>query len=502
MLQLRWNVDSRVSLDLYNKVFRGCYFLFLVFTSLVNTGNLEAQKISISQKVEINLRKDDFAVAGRYQDFNVLYRRHYNESDMLFYDSAGIIKRRVQIPSLNNDCTNLQFQCNKNALCLYYEEKVGQKQILKAVRLLADSFFSEPKEIGSYERSLFKEKNEFQFAMSEDQSKVLCYTYSLNSDNLALQAYVLNEQLVAISEVSQLFDRNTTRMLFSHAVYNNGNAQLLCTSDLDVRGSSADVSVLECMAGHTTFTSITLPVKDKYFSELLLFPDNNTGTSHVAGYYSEGKFSGPKGIYYTKLNTSLANEQQGIFIPISLRFSRNRMDLRDQHLKALSLLSNGNLEIITEKFYKSTRMISSSPMPGLSTGNIINPTMDYSRSITEYNYDEITIFQITPEGKLKWNQNVLKSQQSSDDGGIYSSYGVLESKLGKVYVFNDINRRSDKLMAAYLSSKGILSMKQLASAEDVDNLEIMPRSAVQTGANEIVMPCTSKSYLCLLKIQY
>jgi hypothetical protein len=79
---------------------------------------------------------------------------------------------------------------------------------------------------------------------------------------------------------------------------------------------------------------------------------------------------------------------------------------------------------------------------------------------------------------------------------------MLESKLGKVYLFNDNEGRRDKLMAAYLNSKGVLSLKQLATPEALDAMNVMPRSAVQISGSEIVMPCITKGYLCLLKIQY
>lgn len=482
--------------------FRSWRICFLLSLLCTNMFCVTAQKLLLTQKVEINVRKDDFAVVGKYRSFDVAYRMHYGEADLLFYDTLGVIQQRALIPGINSNCSNLQFQCHNQGLCIYYEEKSGSKYTLKAVRLISDTLFSEPKEIGSYERSFFKDKNEFQFAISEDQSKVLCYNYALNNDNIALQAYVMNERLEEVSTVNQLFERDKLRFLSDQVVYNNGTAQLLCTADLDVRGGSSDLLLLECQAHQTLFTSNPFSGKEKYFTDMLLYADNSAQTTHVAAYYCEGKFSGPKGIYYTRYQTAFSGEPYTLFLPLSLRSSKNKADLRDIHFKQLSLLTNGNIEIIAEKFYKSTRMISSAPMPGMVGSGIMNSTMDYSRSVTEYNYDEIAIFHISPEGKLKWNQNVLKSQQSTDDGGIYSSYGLLESKLGKAYVFNDMERRSDKLMVAYLSSKGILSLKQLPTTEEIDNMDIMPRSSVQTGANEIVMPCTSKNYLCLLKIRY
>jgi 5-enolpyruvylshikimate-3-phosphate synthase len=114
----------------------------------------------------------------------------------------------------------------------------------------------------------------------------------------------------------------------------------------------------------------------------------------------------------------------------------------------------------------------------------------------------MAIFSLKPDGSLAWSQTVLKDQTTTDDNGIFSSFGVLQHRLGNAYLFSDMSSKQFRLLAAYISANGQLTVKELQSNDEVDAYNLMPRSAVQISTSEIVMPCVSKNYLCFLKISY
>jgi hypothetical protein len=168
-------------------------------------------------------------------------------------------------------------------------------------------------------------------------------------------------------------------------------------------------------------------------------------------------------------------------------------------LRNISIKKDGGIELIAEKYYQNVRTISA-PNPVMNIGMMSMP--DNSRTINEYYYDEAVFFNIKPDGTLAWSQTMLKEQQTNDDAGIYSSIGVLEHKLGKVILFNDVNSRIPRLMTCYISSNSELSMKELQTSEEMNEWNWMPRSSKQLSKSEIVVPCIMKSYLCFLKISF
>lgn len=93
--------------------------------------------------------------------------------------------------------------------------------------------------------------------------------------------------------------------------------------------------------------------------------------------------------------------------------------------------------MIAEKYSQIIRTISSGPALYFR----MNTMQETTRTVQEFNYDEVIIFNLKTDGTLDWSQALLKDQQTQDDGGIYSSFGLLENKLGKVYIFNDMNSK-------------------------------------------------------------
>lgn len=463
-----------------------------------------AQRLQLTQKVELNSRRDDFAAVGKYRQYWVGYRGQPSMAEILLFDSAGVLQKTVPITGYDNDCSSIRFQCNATHLCVYYEKREGKTQILQGVKLLNDTVFSEPKVIASYDKSGYGSRYDIQFAVSENSAYVLFYNLRSGGEEFALQSQILNDQLDLISEVNQLFEKDKIRFLYKEAISNTGYAYIAASTDLDVKSAADQIQVLSLVPGAGSWSIIEMPVNGKYISDVTLLIDNaNSNTLHLAGYYADAGRGVPKGFFLTQVTPGSQQELIGLAVPINASFSKSHADLRDLKIKGMSVSKNGATEIITEKTFQSTHMVSSpSSMMGVGTLGVMNPSIDNGRVVTDYNYDEISVFNISKEGKLNWNQHVLKSQLSTDDNGIYSSFALLESRLGKVYIFNDLNRRSTKLIAGYLSAKGIISLKQLPTTEAMNNVNILPRSAVQTGRNEIFMPCISKGYLCFLNIQF
>jgi hypothetical protein len=71
-----------------------------------------------------------------------------------------------------------------------------------------------------------------------------------------------------------------------------------------------------------------------------------------------------------------------------------------------------------------------------------------------------------------------------------------------VYLFNDVNSKTPRLMAGIINNNSEMTMKEVPTDVEMQDWNWMPRSAKQTSKAEIVMPCVMKSYLCFLKISF
>ncbi|MEO6820218.1 MAG: hypothetical protein ABI266_08150, partial [Ginsengibacter sp.] len=117
-----------------------------------------------------------------------------------------------------------------------------------------------------------------------------------------------------------------------------------------------------------------------------------------------------------------------------------------------------------------------------------------------YLYNNIVILSMDSTGKIEWSSVVAK-EQFDDDNDNYLSYAEMLTGGQVHFLFNNMERR-----------KQILSDQSITSTGDVDrnpplhNLdrgyEFMPRFAKQVSANQMIVPCTYRNFICFAKIEY
>jgi hypothetical protein len=476
---------------------------FLLFTGLF-LQQVRAQKFLITERVELNLRRDEFTAIGQYQDYLATYFNHNGAASICLYDSLGKLVNTIPISDYHEGCTNLRFQCSKENICVYFEQRNGKTQQLMGTRLISNSHFSDAVELAAYERNVFKERNEYQYAVSQDGSKVLFYTYTPGSEEIAVQAIVLNDSLVQISSISELFEKDKIRFLFDEVISNEGYAHILASTDLTPRGHIDQVKLLSIRPKGNGFRSHDIELKGKYIDGYRLFYNDALSIVQFVSYYADSEHGSLKGLCFSTLNPRSMEESITRWTNVQGIFQDKKNDLRDFYLQSFSLLKDGSVEFATEKKYQNSRSSTniSSQQTGMGTFGTLSPLMDMNRMVTDYYFEEVMVFNINKENRLNWTQSIIKSQLTTDDDGMYSSYSRLENTLGAVYIFNDLDRRNNKLMTGYLSSKGVLNMKQMPINETMEKWSWLPKSSIQTSLNTLWIPGITKGYLCYLRIQY
>jgi hypothetical protein len=162
------------------------------------------------------------------------------------------------------------------------------------------------------------------------------------------------------------------------------------------------------------------------------------------------------------------------------------------------LKKDGGFVLIAEDFSITTRTTTPS-WGGYYYSYYYSPFM--SQSIREYNYNDLFVMSYDGNGVRDWSTFIRKNQYSQEDGGIFSSYGLINAGGSLGFLFNDFNTRVSKIQLATVSGDGKLDMRSLAegTANDPDWL---PRSAKQVGLKELVVPCLRRRQLCFAKIVF
>jgi hypothetical protein len=160
-----------------------------------------------------------------------------------------------------------------------------------------------------------------------------------------------------------------------------------------------------------------------------------------AGFYSDlGTYSN-KGSFFLKLDQStnevlVQNQKEfGLDLIKQTMSSRQQkitkrkgdkgkeIELEEYDLDRIVLREDGGAVLVAEEFYITVS--TSTTSEGRTT------------TTTHYNYNDILVVSISPDGTIDWIQKIPKSQRSSNDGGAYLSYSMAVHKDKLYFMFND-----------------------------------------------------------------
>jgi hypothetical protein len=248
------------------------------------------------------------------------------------------------------------------------------------------------------------------------------------------------------------------------------------------------------------FTAKELQLNQMYAAGTYMKLDNNKDRIYIGGFYSAKKNGSYEGVLYTYYNLKTGTYESTRLIPfdeglINSTGERNKkLAFNDYMVRNLIVKNDGGFVLIAEDFFISSRNTYS---PGFGYYSFYYPTM--SSSVREYHYNDIMALSYDAEGQRQWKAFVRKDQYSQEDGGIFSSYALVNTGGTLGFLFNDFNSARSRIQLAVLDGDGKIAMQALSSGEEADWL---PRSAKQVASREIVVPCLHKRRICFAKIVF
>lgn len=477
-------------------------WILLIGILFCNVQAILGQEIKISQKEEFNFYRDQVIVLGKYKGQTVVYKNHASIGELLFYDSAMQKTQVSTLAFLPEKASNIRFGCSEQDILICYQLNDKKMQAIYINKLRNDLTWQEPTEICTNWKKESNAKNNATIHFSEDQRSVLVSTSYMDDGILYLLANTYDSQLQARSTIQQAYtDKNYLR-LYSATLTNEGAIALLATDQtVKSKANKEEVYLLYASVGSTLLDSIRLSIGNYSVQDICLLQHHEQQQIYIAAFFADGKYSSAVGLYYCVFSEEQKKIVATHYTPLALQSVGTKNDLRNLTLKQISVSKQGHIECITEKSSHYSRTLSSlQPMVGSSI--LFNNLQDNARIVQEYVFEEIVLFNIKADGTLAWSQTILKDQTTQDDEGVYSSYVCLQYPNGKVYFFNDLSGRAWRLLGAYVSSAGELSVKELQTYDAMRNWNVLVSQGKQISGKEMLVPCITKNYLCFLKISY
>jgi hypothetical protein len=174
---------------------------------------------------------------------------------------------------------------------------------------------------------------------------------------------------------------------------------------------------------------------------------------YVGGFYSDKKNGNYEGVLYTYYDIKTGSFQPTRLMPFDDRMrnatggSSKKRAFNDHQVRQLIVKNDGGFLLISEDYFVTTR---NSYSPGFGYYSFYYPTM--GATVREYHYNDIMVLSYNPSGQMEWDTFIRKDQYSQEDGGMFSSYALINTGGAIGFLFNDFNTSRSRVQLATMDA--------------------------------------------------
>jgi len=480
-------------------------FFFIAIIGSFATFLTHAQTTFYSREQKFSFQDGNFEVIGRSGDRIYTYRAS-NEGFFLdaFNDSMRL-KATVALDFFPKKIYDTKFINYDNRIIVLYQA-IERNHVIQYAAILDGRarLMQKPIVLDSAKVGWLSSKREyFSSAISEDKSKIMILAIGGKSPSVEIKTILFDNDLHILNTRISVSRAENGLALGQMLLDNSGVLYISAYSQTGGKDFIDDAGILILPSDKNDFQQINLPLAGNYLSGVHLKLDNQRNICYAGGFYSSKKTGNIDGVAFGAFKPG--DDVPGVFklLPASeqLRTASGEKNakkaLNDFLAKNIIVKNDGGFILIAERYYVTTRNSYYGPGYGYYSsyyGAFTNPT------IREYNYGDILALSYDGNGELEWKNFIRKDQYSQEDGGVFSSYGMINSGGSLVFLYNDYNSSSSSLQLAALDIDGNLQMSKMNDGGF--KADWIPRSGKQTDTREIVIPMLRKNNISFVKVNF
>jgi len=219
------------------------------------------------------------------------------------------------------------------------------------------------------------------------------------------------------------------------------------------------------------YTEYLLNLKDKFITDMQ-FEISRNGNIICAGFYSDFSTTSVKGTFYLLIDSKTGEIEREYYEEFDPKFLADFMsqkragkgtELTRYNLNQLEIRRDGGVVLVAEQFFAREQRDPYDYRYGYPYGNpyYYYPSRYYyslwrypyrfygypfmnDDSEVQYNYNDIIVINLDPDGAIQWAKRIPKRQRSKNDGGQHSSYAMSVSQGKMFFIFNDNPKNLEK----------------------------------------------------------
>ena len=478
----------------------------LVFVVLfLLSDRLNAQDVTYSPYEKFDFRTDEYGIVGMSGDYLYTYTNESGSAMLTAYDDSMEKKATVLLDFFPDKIYQVRFIAYPDKIIVLYQALESNKVVQYAA--LMDSkgrLKGKPIELGSIKTGIFgATRTYFSSDVSDNKKNILIYSANDRGSDLDFDGKWLDDNLTIVKRSKTSFRADHSLQHGEVNLTNDGTVYLSAYTNVGALNYADQFWVLSLAPGATKFDAKELALEDNYAASGYLKIDNVNGQVYFGGFYTRKKNGSFEGLIYADLDIASGKFITQKFIPFDeelvraagVRHTNHAFD--NYEVKQLIVKNDGGFVMISEMHYVTTR---SNYTPGYGYYSIYNsPYM--TTMVREYHFDDIMALSYNKDGARDWSSFIPKVQYSQEDGGVFSSYALLNSGGTIALLFNDFNIAHSQIQLATLDANGATDIHSF-SAEGNDYPDWLPKAGKQVGARVLVVPCFHKHQICFARVTF
>ncbi len=463
-----------------------------------------AQDVIYSQYDKYDFRAGDYAVVGMTGGLLYNYRNTSDGAMLDAYDDSMNKTATVLLDFFPEKIYQTRFIAYPDKIIIIYQAEEGNKVVQYAALLNEKGLLkNKPVQIGEVKTGIFgATKTYFSSVVSENKKMILIYSANDKGQEVDFDGKWLDDNLTIVKRSHTSFKTDNT---VEHGEVNMGNdgvVYMAAYTPVGAQNYADQYWIMTLAPGATKFEAKELPLETKFAANGYMKVDNVNNCVYFGGFYSDKKNGNFNGIIYAAYNIAAGAFSAKKFIPFDqelikaagIRHKNHTFD--NYEVRQLIVKNDGGFVLISEVHFVTQR---SNYMPGLGYYSYYNP---YNTTIVhEYHYNDIMALSYNKDGVRDWGAYIPKEQYSQEDGGVFSSYALLNTGGTLAFLFNDFNIARSRIQLATVAADGKTNIHTF-TAEGNDYPDWLPKSGKQVAARILVVPCFHKKQICFAKVVF
>ncbi len=464
-----------------------------------------AQDVVYSQYDKFDFRNGDYAVVGITGDRLYTYSSSSAGSALDAYDDSMNKVATVLLDFFPEKIYQVRFVAYPDKIIALYQA-LESNRVVQYAALLDEKgrLKGKPVELSSVKTGIFgATRTYFLSAVSDNKKMILIYSANDKGKEVEFEGKLIDDNLTIVKRTKAVFKADNEVEHGEVNVANTGTVYMAAFTTTGSQKYADQYWILKLEPGATKFEPKELELGDRFAASGYMKIDNVNKKVYFGGFYSDKKNGNFDGVIYAAYDITAGVFVNKRYIPFDADLINTVSARRKSHIfdnyeaKQLIVKNDGGFVLISEVHFVTTR---SNYSPGIGYYSFYSPTT--SSMVHEYHYNDIMALSYNKDGIRDWGSYIPKEQYSQEDGGVFSSYALLNTGGTLAFLYNDFNAQRSRIQLATVNGANGKTEVHSFTAEGNDNPDWLPRAGKQVAARTLIVPCFHKRQLCFARVTF